>query len=173
MAVCSDTDAPQTHCCATMKTFTLLTMKCSSTIHTERTVAFPLQRWLRGKATVSRCKHKIVVKIHINMFSGHFIYLKHRFINKVVFSLRTSVLFQESDFGTPCVYSLRLNSDYFPKQHSEINFWYWDVFTMTYEINIFIHSLVFSLRGRAGRNQSPVMWPVWLWHTASWASSWG
>ena len=38
---------------------------------------------------------------------------------------------------------------------------------------VFIHSLVFSLRGRAGRNQSPVMWPVWLWHTASWASSWG
>ena len=36
-----------------------------------------------------------------------------------------------------------------------------------------IHSLVFSLRGRAGRNQSPVMWPVWLWHTASLASSWG
>jgi hypothetical protein len=35
------------------------------------------------------------------------------------------------------------------------------------------HSLVFSLRGRAGRNQSPVMWPVRLWHTASWASSWG
>ena len=26
----------------------------------------------------------------------------------------------------------------------------------------FIHSLVFSLRGRFGRNQSPVMWPVWL-----------
>jgi len=26
----------------------------------------------------------------------------------------------------------------------------------------FIHSLVFSLRGRAGRNQSTVMWPVWL-----------
>ena len=40
-------------------------------------------------------------------------------------------------------------------------------------IHSFIHSLVFSLRGRAGRNQSPVMWPVWLWHTASWASSWG
>ena len=38
--------------------------------------------------------------------------------------------------------------------------------------NVFIHSLVFSLRGRVGRNQSPVMWPVWLWHTASWASSW-
>ena len=37
----------------------------------------------------------------------------------------------------------------------------------------FIHSLVFSLRGRAGRNQSPVVWPVWLWHTASWTSSWG
>ena len=37
----------------------------------------------------------------------------------------------------------------------------------------FIHSLVFSLRGWAGRNQSPVLWPVWLWHTASWASSWG
>ena len=36
-----------------------------------------------------------------------------------------------------------------------------------------IHSLAFSLRGRAGRNQSPVMSPVWLWHTASWASSWG
>jgi len=35
------------------------------------------------------------------------------------------------------------------------------------------HSLVFSLRGRVGRNQSTVMWPVWLWHTASWASSWG
>ena len=40
-------------------------------------------------------------------------------------------------------------------------------------IHSFIHSLVFSLRGRVGRNQSPVMWPVWLWHTASWASSWG
>jgi len=38
---------------------------------------------------------------------------------------------------------------------------------------LFIHSLVFSLWGRAGRNQSPVVWPVWLWHTASWASSWG
>ena len=37
----------------------------------------------------------------------------------------------------------------------------------------FIHSLVFSLRGRVGGNQSPVLWPVWLWHTASWASSWG
>ena len=37
---------------------------------------------------------------------------------------------------------------------------------------IIIHSLVFSLRGQVGRNQSPVMWPVWLWHTASWASSW-
>ena len=40
-------------------------------------------------------------------------------------------------------------------------------------IHSFIHSFVFSLRGRAGRNQSPVMWPVWLWHNASWASSWG
>ena len=36
-----------------------------------------------------------------------------------------------------------------------------------------IHSLVFSLRGRVGRNQSPVMWPVWLWHNASWENSWG
>ena len=40
-------------------------------------------------------------------------------------------------------------------------------------IHSFIHSLVFSLRGQVGRNKSPVMWPVWLWHTASWASSWG
>ena len=40
-------------------------------------------------------------------------------------------------------------------------------------IHSFIHSLVFSLRGRVGRNQSPGMWPIWLWHTASWASSWG
>jgi len=40
-------------------------------------------------------------------------------------------------------------------------------------IPILVHSLVFSLRGRAGRNQSPVMWPAWLWHTTSWASSWG
>jgi len=37
----------------------------------------------------------------------------------------------------------------------------------------FIHSLVFSLRSRAGRNQSSVMWPLWLWHTASWARYWG
>jgi hypothetical protein len=35
------------------------------------------------------------------------------------------------------------------------------------------HSLLFSLTGRVGRKQSPVMWPVWLWHTASWASFWG
>ena len=34
-------------------------------------------------------------------------------------------------------------------------------------VYIHIHSLVFGLRGRAGRNQSPVMLPVWLWHTAS------
>jgi len=39
--------------------------------------------------------------------------------------------------------------------------------------NSFIHSLVFSLRRRAGRNQSQVMWRAWLWHTASWASAWG
>jgi len=39
-------------------------------------------------------------------------------------------------------------------------------------VSIF-HSLVSSLRGRAGRKQSTFMWPVWLWHTASWASSWG
>ena len=32
----------------------------------------------------------------------------------------------------------------------------------------FIRSLVFSLRSWVGRNQSPVMWPVWLWYTASW-----
>ena len=37
--------------------------------------------------------------------------------------------------------------------------------THTY-VHSFIHSLVFSLRGWVGRNQSPVMWPVWLWHTA-------
>ena len=30
-----------------------------------------------------------------------------------------------------------------------------------------------ALKARLGRNQSPVMWPVWLWHTASWGSSWG
>ena len=45
--------------------------------------------------------------------------------------------------------------------------------TLSISLYSFIHSLVFSLRGRTGRNQSPVMWPVWLWHTASWASSWG
>ena len=39
-------------------------------------------------------------------------------------------------------------------------------------IHSFIHSLVFILRGRVGRDQSPVMGPVWLWHIASWASSW-
>ena len=33
--------------------------------------------------------------------------------------------------------------------------------------HIFIHLVVLSLRGQAGRNQSPVMWPVWFWHTAS------
>jgi hypothetical protein len=38
----------------------------------------------------------------------------------------------------------------------------------------FIHSFIsFSLRGQVGRNQSPVLWPVWLWHTASCTSSWG
>ena len=36
-----------------------------------------------------------------------------------------------------------------------------------------VHSLVFSLQAGLCRNQSPLMWPVWLWHTASWASSWG
>ena len=38
---------------------------------------------------------------------------------------------------------------------------------------ILIHSLVFSPRGRACRNQSPVMWPLWLWHTASLGKSLG
>jgi len=46
-------------------------------------------------------------------------------------------------------------------------------FQMFLKYSTFIHLLVFSLRGRAGRNQSTVMWPVWLWHTASWVSSWG
>ena len=36
-----------------------------------------------------------------------------------------------------------------------------------------IHILVFSLRGRVGRNQSPVMWWVWFWHNVSWACFWG
>jgi len=40
-------------------------------------------------------------------------------------------------------------------------------------LHSFIHSLIFSLRGRASGNQSPVMWSVWLWHTASWTSFWG
>jgi len=31
--------------------------------------------------------------------------------------------------------------------------------------------LVFSHWASLGRNQSPVRWPVWLWYTASWASS--
>ena len=31
--------------------------------------------------------------------------------------------------------------------------------------------LVFSLWASLGRNQSPVRRPVWLWYTASWASS--
>jgi hypothetical protein len=37
----------------------------------------------------------------------------------------------------------------------------------------YIHSLVFSLRGCIDSNQSPVMWPMWLWHAASRASTWG
>jgi len=40
-------------------------------------------------------------------------------------------------------------------------------------IQSFIHSLLFSVRGRIGKNQSSVLWPVWLWHTVFWASSWG
>ena len=43
----------------------------------------------------------------------------------------------------------------------------------TYINLLYIHSLVFSLRGQVGRNQNRVMRPVWLWHTASWASCWG
>jgi len=30
-----------------------------------------------------------------------------------------------------------------------------------------------ALKAGLGRNQNPVLWPVWLWHTASWANSWG
>jgi len=69
-----------------------------------------------------------------------------------------------STFITQCIYTchltLTINIRYFPKQ-------YWllltidTVFTVRYEMNFnynsFNHSLVFSLRGRAGRNQSPVM----------------
>ena len=52
----------------------------------------------------------------------------------------------------------------------KINLWNWyPSFNIIH--SSFIHSLVFSLRGWAGRNQSPVMWPVWLWHNASWARS--
>ena len=52
----------------------------------------------------------------------------------------------------------------------------WGFFKRLYfrgSVSSIIHSLVFSLRGGVGRNQSPVMRPVWLWHTASWASFWG
>ena len=45
--------------------------------------------------------------------------------------------------------------------------------TLDFICHSFIHSSVFSLRGRVGRNQSPFMWTVWLWHTASRASPWG
>jgi hypothetical protein len=35
-----------------MNTFILFTVICSSTIHTESIVAFPLKQWLRDRATV-------------------------------------------------------------------------------------------------------------------------
>jgi len=58
---------------------------------------------------------------------------------------------------------LRISCSYLPFREPTQSVWE----------SIFIHSLVFSLRGRVGRNQSPVMWSVWLWNTASLASSWG
>jgi len=38
--------------CAGLSNLLLLTLTCSSTKHTERIVAFPLQQWLRVRATV-------------------------------------------------------------------------------------------------------------------------
>jgi hypothetical protein len=41
--VASNINSPWKHCCATLNTFILLTVTCSSTIHRERIVAFLLQ----------------------------------------------------------------------------------------------------------------------------------
>jgi len=37
----------------------------------------------------------------------------------------------------------------------------------------FISFISIQPLGRFSRNQSPVRRPVWLWHAASWASSYG
>jgi esterase/lipase superfamily enzyme len=54
---CSDINLPQKHCCTTLNIFIQLTVKYSSTTHTECTVAFPLQQWLHKHATMLRYMH--------------------------------------------------------------------------------------------------------------------
>ena len=41
-----------------------------------------------------------------------------------------------------------------------------------FNANSFIHYYS-AVKAGFGRNQSTVMWPVWLWCTAPWARSWG
>jgi hypothetical protein len=54
--VAGDIKSPKEHFCVTLHIDVLLTVTCTSTIHTERIVAFPLQQ-LRQCATLLRCTY--------------------------------------------------------------------------------------------------------------------
>jgi len=44
---------PLTHFCATLNPATLLAVTCTSTVHTDRIVAFSLQKWLQTSHKLS------------------------------------------------------------------------------------------------------------------------
>jgi len=52
--VTANINQPQNHICAVYSNLKLLTVICSSTIHTEHILAFPLQQWIREHVTTSR-----------------------------------------------------------------------------------------------------------------------
>ena len=130
---------------------------------------------------IEGCQYRVKTVLCCNRMSTNGLRCSKMYA-KVLSTTRRS---QSSNWGKQCTHGLSHPKTFYFEGKNKI-VWWWNRCIIQREdyvekqctckisfIHSFIHSLVFSLRGRAGRNQSPVMWPVWLWHTASWASSWG
>ena len=63
--IAGDVDQSIRLCCATFKIFKLFAVTCSQKTRRLSIVAFPLQQWLRERATMQRCNTLTVLCIHM------------------------------------------------------------------------------------------------------------
>ena len=96
-------DLSMCYCCATLNVFVFLTVPCSSTIHREFIVAFPLQQWLHKHTTMLCYTYEyisyfvfiqMVVSKWVNItvciiFQWH---LRIKFLNAQAFQRKTMVI---------------------------------------------------------------------------------